>query len=108
MQGSFKRLGVAMAIGLMMNGAAQAGDFGDEPRDAQLHMMTLRYEFGAGQQNFLANGVRLTQTPQEKALHAQDSGGSNAGLVVLAVGVGIAAIVLAGGHAAHENNPAAP
>lgn len=95
------QLGLAAALAFSMLGAAQA-DPGDEPRP---QMLTLRYEFGGGQpQQWLANGVRLAPAAPGP-LRAREQGadsGSSAAAIILAIGVGLALVVLVAGDAAED------
>lgn len=98
MHNLLKQLGLAAALALSTVGAAWA-EVSDEPRP---QMLTLRYEFGAGQQNFLANGVPLTAPRHAPALHAKEESGSSAAAVVLAIGVALALVVLVAGETAED------
>ena len=93
-----RQFGLAVALALWVTGAAWA-DPGDGPR---AQMLTLRYEFGAGQQGVLANGVPLTDPRPAPALHAKQESGSSTAAVVLAIGVALALVVLVAGETAED------
>jgi hypothetical protein len=103
MRGTLRHLGLAFALAFLTMGVAQA-DPGDDPLFRP--GLNLKFEFGgsAGQvrQAYL-NGMPLRAAQPGPLKARQDSdGGSNAAAIVLAVGIGIALIVLVAGNAADD------